>query len=160
MKRLEIERSPTGDQGTFGRFALPWASWARCSLELPWRDNHRGHSCIPEWSGIARLRPSTKWSPRGDGRLYGLVDVPGRDSILIHAATWAGDTELGWKADLLGCIAPGGRTGTLKPEGYPNPQACIFDSRKALTEFMALTEGEDLEVVVRWAPGAAPAVVA
>lgn len=159
MKRLELFRTRTGDTGTLGNLVLAERGKVWHSLELPWRDNHRGHSCIPGWRGVARLRPSTKWSPRTDGRLYGLVDVPGRDNVLIHAATWAGDADLGWKAELLGCIAPGMRFGQLTPPDFTRPQDCVIESRKALTELMDLLAGdEEIELSVKWDAGVEPAV--
>lgn len=159
MKDVGIIRSPTGDAGTFGAIMMPWANWQRPSLELPWRQNIRRRSCIlpapgDEVTYIATLRETTKWSPRPDGRLYGLLNVQGRTDIIIHAGTWAGDEDLEWKSDLLGCIAPGSRTGLLRPEGYTREQPCLLGSRAALTEFMALTEGDDLRIRIRWDAGA------
>jgi hypothetical protein len=64
------------------------------SIELPWRDNRRSVSCIPEGRYEIRKRFTEK---RGQHLL--VVDVPGRSGILIHPANDA-------QKELLGCIAP------------------------------------------------------
>lgn len=64
------------------------------SIELAWRNNQNKISCIPEGKYELRKRYTTK---RGWHLI--LVNVPGRQLILIHAAN---DTN----KELLGCIAP------------------------------------------------------
>lgn len=156
MKLVELQRSPSSPTGTFGRWYLPWLDRAWPSLELPWADNEPQHSCIVAGTFRGVLAPSSKWSPRADGRLYHIVDVPGRNLIKVHAATWAGDEREGWFAELLGCIAPGEQTSSLTPPGYKREQACILRSRAALREIMDLLEGDDIELKVSWDRGAEP----
>jgi len=64
------------------------------SVELPWLDNQRSISCIPEGRYELRRRFTDK-------RKFHLevLNVPGRDGILIHPANDA-------RKELLGCIAP------------------------------------------------------
>lgn len=64
------------------------------SIELPWRNNKRGISCIPE----GRYRLNTRIHPQ-KGKQLVLRAVPGRSGILIHAANDA-------LRELRGCIAP------------------------------------------------------
>lgn len=64
------------------------------SIELPWLDNHRRVSCIPE--GRYELR--RRFTEKHRHHLV-VMDVSGRDAILIHPANDA-------KKELLGCIAP------------------------------------------------------
>ena len=64
------------------------------SIELAWRNNQNKISCIPEGKYELRKRHTTK---RGWHLI--LVNVPGRQLILIHAANDANE-------ELLGCIAP------------------------------------------------------
>ena len=64
------------------------------TIELPWLGNQRNISCIPEGRYGLRKRFVEKF-----GLHLLVVDVPGRDWILIHPATDA-------KAQLKGCIAP------------------------------------------------------
>ena len=64
------------------------------AIELPWRNNRRNVSCIPE--GRYRL---SLYASRKFGRCLLVHDVPGRSGILIHPANDA-------SAELRGCIAP------------------------------------------------------
>jgi hypothetical protein len=64
------------------------------TIELPWKENKRRISCIPE--GRYELRK--RYTPRL-GKHFKLKDVPERSGILIHAANDA-------MKELKGCIAP------------------------------------------------------
>lgn len=64
------------------------------TIELPWFNNKRSISCIPE--GIYHL--VDRYSQRF-GRHLLVKDVPARDHILFHPANDA-------KRELRGCIAP------------------------------------------------------
>jgi hypothetical protein len=64
------------------------------TIELPWLENQKRISCIPEGEYILQKR----FSPKFKWHLH-LMNVPGRDLILIHPANDA-------KKELLGCIAP------------------------------------------------------
>lgn len=63
-------------------------------IELPWRDNQRQISCIPEGRYEIRKRSTQKWPDH----IY-VANVPNRSGILFHPANNA-DTQL------QGCIAP------------------------------------------------------
>ena len=81
---------PEGTQGV-----LEWNGTIVCyTIELPWLGNQRRISCIPEGEYILQKRFSLKFK----WHLH-LMNVPGRDLILIHPANDA-------KRELLGCIAP------------------------------------------------------
>ena len=106
---------PEGTQGV-----LEWNGTLICyTIELPWLGNQRRISCIPEGEYLLQKRfsPKFKWH-------FLLMDVPGRDLILIHPANDA-------KLELLGCIAP-----VTKHTGIGKGSA----SRKALEKLKALTE--------------------
>ncbi len=106
---------PEGTQGV-----LEWNGTLICyTIELPWLGNQRRISCIPEGKYILQLRfsPKFKWH-------FLLMDVPGRDLILIHPANDA-------KLELLGCIAP-----VTVHTGIGKGSA----SRKALEKLKALTK--------------------
>ena len=81
---------PEGTQGV-----IEWNGTIVCyTIELPWLGNQRRISCIPEGSYILQQRYSSKFK----WHLH-LMNVPGRDLILIHPANDA-------NKELLGCIAP------------------------------------------------------
>jgi hypothetical protein len=64
------------------------------TIELPWRNNMKLKSCIPE----GRYPLVLRYSPRHKNHLM-LKDIPGRTFILIHRANNAA-------IELKGCIAP------------------------------------------------------
>ena len=64
------------------------------SIELPWKNNQRNISCIPEGIYPMVLRRSRRFSEH-----LLIQDVPDRDFILIHPANDA-------RKELRGCIAP------------------------------------------------------
>ena len=106
---------PEGTQGI-----LEWNGTLICyTIELPWLGNQRRISCIPEGEYLLQLRysPKFKWH-------FLLLEVPGRDLILIHPANDA-------KLELLGCIAP-----VTKHTGIGKGSA----SRKALEKLKTLTK--------------------
>lgn len=64
------------------------------TIELPWLDNAKSVSCIPEGEYLLRRRYSTKFQWHIE-----VVDVKDRSVILLHSANNA-------KKELKGCIAP------------------------------------------------------
>ena len=64
------------------------------AIELPWLNNQRTISCIPEGEYTLRARNSAKF-----GHHLHVLDVKGRSLILIHPANDANH-------ELQGCIAP------------------------------------------------------
>src|SRR3546814_4982048 len=64
------------------------------AIELPWRNNRRNTSCIPEGRYRLGLFPSARLGMR-----ICVEGVPKRSGILIHAANDA-------VTELRGCIAP------------------------------------------------------
>lgn len=107
MKTATLHRLQEARCGTFGRLTLDGRGIC-FTLELGWRDNRNNVSCIPPG------RYEVEWikTPR-HGWCYHVKGVPGRFAILIHSANLAGDTTIGCKTHLLGCIAPGLKIGHL-----------------------------------------------
>jgi len=64
------------------------------TIELPWRENQRQVSCIPEGQYTVRLRCTKRF-----GRHLTVDRVPGRISILVHTFNNA-------LKESRGCIAP------------------------------------------------------
>jgi hypothetical protein len=142
VKRASLVREESTDEGTFGTLRLEGGPVLR-TTELPWRDNRPTISCIPPGVYRCEIVQSPKY-----GRVYGVLDVPGRSHILIHAANWAGDRAKGLHSDLLGCIAPGDSVGMLQP---PNGrmQRAVIGSKRALHDLMAWAGGEPFELTIR-----------
>lgn len=88
---MELELFRTYDpEGTNGELKLVVCN----TIELPWVQNQRNVSCIPEGRYELRKRFIKKF-----GLHLLVVDVPDRSWILIHPANDA-------KTQLKGCIAP------------------------------------------------------
>lgn len=141
LRRVTITRGPSSSAGTFGRIAF--GSEELHSVELPWRSNMTGKSCIP----VGSYRCEMVNSPRF-GRVYGVRDVPGRSNILIHAANFGGNTELGYDSDLLGCIAPAMSVGALQNRKGVDQQAGL-QSKRALQLLHEWGGGLPFELVIR-----------
>lgn len=100
---LVLRRVCHREDSTFG--VLLRRSYPVCvTLELPWRENKRGVSCVP--AGAYKL---TRHHSERFPNTWGLHNVPGRDAILIHVGNTPRDTE--------GCILVGTSFGTL--DGLP-----------------------------------------
>lgn len=73
------------------------------TLELPWKDNKRNISCIPE--GLYKIVKHK--SPKFGDCLY-LPDVPNRSEILVHSGNSVRDfvdsTGYKWKCESQGCL--------------------------------------------------------
>src|SRR6185312_11622998 len=82
------------------------------TIELPWKDNQTGISCIPEGTYNVKRRISAHLG----GHLI-LENVPKRDLILIHKANDA-------VKELRGCIAP---VSKLTGEGKGDASKAAFD---------------------------------
>jgi hypothetical protein len=99
------------------------------TLELPWHQNKRRHSCIP--TGVYRC-VSYYGSRFSD--VYQVYEVPGRDAILIHTGNTVDDIE--------GCILIGLSTGKLKNK------PAVLESRKALDVLHRLTKRQGFMLAI------------
>jgi hypothetical protein len=125
VRTLHLTRLEQSAAGTFG--ALVWDGYLLgLSLELPWRGNAQGISCIP--CGAYRLVRREEWSGAArHGHTYEVEGVPGRAGILIHPA----NTVL----ELEGCIAPGNAV------GYVNHRRGVVDSSAAFRRLRDALDG-------------------
>jgi hypothetical protein len=89
------------------------------TLELPWKENRRSISCIPEGDHLCRREAFTVKHPYPHFRLPNVV---GRSGILVHRITYV--------KDLRGCIGVGQAFGDLNGDGVPD----IVRSTMALQE--------------------------
>jgi len=112
---LELKRTyfPNGCNGSIYR----GETFICHTIELPWKDNHRSTSCIPE----GRYELQKRYSPKFKWHLI-VKGVEGRSVILVHPANDA-------LKELRGCIAP---VSTLTAEGKG------LLSKNALTRLMAV----------------------
>ena len=81
------------ENGTNGTIMLD-GEFICYSIELPWKNNTKRISCIPEGKYLLEKRRYPK-----HGEQIGIPQVLGREAILIHTANVA-------QKELQGCIAP------------------------------------------------------
>ena len=141
MKQVIIIRQPSTDQGTFG--FLYTEGFSCHTLELPWRDNKRGLSCIPEGE-----YPCVWHKSPSKGRVYHITGTEPRADILIHSANFAGDKTLGWQTHLEGCIALGYRRGVMDNK-FDKPQQAILVSKPAVNAFFSIMNKEPFKLTIR-----------
>jgi hypothetical protein len=103
------------------------------TIELPWLDNKRRVSCISE----GRYEVMKRYTEKHKDHLI-LMNVPGRDGILIHPANDA-------VRELMGCIAP---VTALTGEGKGIQSKAANDRVKALVE-LAFSKGERVFLTVK-----------
>ena len=133
IKEIPLYRITTGDQGTRG--LLIDRGFKCCTLELPWRNNKRNYSCIPDGIYDCKYVLSGKF-----GWCYHIQNVPNRNGILIHSGNLAGDRTKGFRTDSYGCILPGKYNGLLY-----NQQAVLV-SRTTLRRFISHMNNEDFRL--------------
>lgn len=92
---MKLVRDDQTDTRTLGTLRRADNSVVCQTLELPWRDNQHGVSCIPAGSYTATLR----FSPKHHRSLYWVDGVPDRDAIELHVGNTTADTD--------GCILLG-----------------------------------------------------
>ncbi len=138
MNRQQVFLIRTGfsDQGTNGMLVLN--DFNCFTLELPWRQNKTGISCIPQGKYTVIQRASPKY-----GKIYWVTEVPTRSYILIHSGNYAGDRSKGYKSHVRGCILLGQKMGTL------GGQKAVLNSRVTVNKFMRTTDMQpfDLHVI-------------
>jgi len=109
------------------------------TLELPWLDNQRNISCIPEGHYDVVPRTSKKY-----GNHLHVTGVEGRSLILIHPANYVGSKNpRTGHSDLRGCIAVGQRFGDINSDGIPE----ILNSKNTMKALMEVAkDGFILEI--------------
>lgn len=135
---ITINRFHSTVEGTVGKLKCPHLYFDCRTIELPWKDNQKNISCIPEGTYEAEHYLSES---RGD--TYKLKDVPGRTSILIHVGNWAGDISQGLKSDSEGCILLGQDVDRL------SSQLAVTQSRKTMKHFIEMTEKKPIIINIR-----------
>lgn len=136
MKTVVLKRSASEQWGTAGELATE--GFTCKTLELPYKRNIKGVSCIPvgEYECLVHISPKF-------GKCYEVVSVPNRGNILIHAGNFAGDLKLGYKTDSHGCILLGESFAVLEH------QNAITNSKKTIDAFHAFMDFQPFKLVIQ-----------
>lgn len=142
IRRPHIEGQPT--QGS-----LMWETAPNIlrhtmirTLELEWKDNAKGESCIPAGSYPMRYTMSNRFKRM----MWEVCDVPGRAGIRIHSGNYAGDKI----SSSEGCILPCQQWADINGDGVIDGAS----SKQALSELEAhLKPYQDtgLMLEIKWA---------
>lgn len=137
MTEARIVRVTRNSECTAGVFV--WRERAiAVTLELPWRENKRQWSCIPE--GVykcIKVKGRTLLSGEKLDETYEITNVPDRDGILFHIGNAPKDTK--------GCVLIAQNFGVVRDE-----QQMILNSRTGFAEWlkqMKYPENFNLEIV-------------
>ena len=104
------------------------------SLELPWKNNQKGVSCIPQNTYLCKKVKSPSKNKKIGGWVYLLMDVPGRSAVEIHIGNFAS----GIKVDTEGCILVGMRHTDINLDGIVD----IAESTEAMKAMLAVMPDE------------------
>lgn len=139
MKQVLLKRQQSSSQGTLGFIFSD--NFSCFTLELPWKQNQRKVSCIPNGRYTCVVRQSPKF-----GLVYHVQNVPGRSYILFHSGNWAGDKSKGYRSNVEGCILLGRYHGILRG------QKAVLVSRPAVTDFMLSLHNKPFELIIEGDP--------
>lgn len=122
MKLIRLDQNA---RGTYGILAEDDHKEVCHTLELPWRDNARGVSCIPAGTYTCQRRHSEHFQCE----VFEITGVPDRSDVLLHPANFT--------SELRGCVALGTSFADLNGDGVQDLAA----SRVAFKAFMELMRG-------------------
>lgn len=131
-----IWRKEYSDRQTTGVIRVnigPLLVFTSFTLELPWRNNENGRSCVP--AGFT-YRAHLLWSNAWKRDLYELIDVPGRSEVKIHPVNYVDG--------LRGCIALGKTLEDINGDGHVDSTR----SGIAVRDFHKALEGHQMIDVV------------
>lgn len=130
LKECYLSRKKQSPQkGTLGLLSIEKIEVCQ-TLELPWVDKDNNNisdkfvSCI----NTGRYLCVKRFAQHLGYEVFEITGVVGRDSILIHKASWL--------RDILGCVGLG------TSSGEESGQFRIYDSKKAFDRFMFLMKDE------------------
>ena len=122
---MKIKRIASRLDGTFGVLLGDGDEPFALTLELPWRNNEVGKSCIPAGTYTCKRVLSPKF-----GNTFEVTNVQGRSHILFHRGNVDDDTH--------GCILVG-----EKFESWADKSVSIQASAEGFKEFLFRLEGKD-----------------
>lgn len=102
------------------------------TLELTWKDNKKDVSCIPTGTYRMKRRFSDKY-----GQHWHILDVPGRDMILIHTGNF--------HSQIRGCVLVGMGLADINKDGYLD----VTESKVALERMNDILVDDEYELIIK-----------
>ena len=146
MNDIYLEREGSSPWGTAGTLMMG-DDWECKTLELPWRANARGKSCIPAGTYRMELRDSPRVESITKGRHprgWEVTSVHGRTHIMFHPGNWIRNSD--------GCILVGGRHSVIHDAAHGIDMPGVTSSQPTfdvLMERLAVAEAWDIHII--WA---------
>ena len=131
IQKVFIDRLWTSQQGTFG--ILSTDDFSCRTGELPWFNNARNVSCIPEGVYDCVLIRSRKF-----GQVFLVKEVKNRSGILFHSGNLSGSKRDGYRTHSYGCILLGKYYGAIRDQEavlYSKPTVRRFKNAIISKEF-------------------------
>jgi hypothetical protein len=120
MEEITLRRLATQGKQITGEIIRGGAVVAK-TIELEWKNNARRISCIPIGTYTVVKRTSNKY-----GNHFHLINVPGRDMILIHSGNYYSDS--------LGCIIVGSDHKDIDKDGLVD----VVNSKATLSRMFTI----------------------
>ena len=121
MLIVELLRTSCQPKQTLGNLSIDGKEICK-TLELPWLENKRRVSCIPEGEYTVVKRNSPKYKNH-----FHILEVPNRDWILIHHGNFY--------TDILGCILVGENHVDINRDGLLDVTNSVATMKKLNTIF-------------------------
>lgn len=121
MLIVELLRTSCQPKQTLGNLSVDGKEICK-TLELPWLENKRRVSCIPEGEYTVVKRNSPKYKNH-----FHILEVPNRDWILIHHGNFY--------TDILGCILVGENHVDINRDGLLDVTNSVATMKKLNTIF-------------------------
>lgn len=130
--KLQLQRDQPKPKGTTGRLSLDGTVFC-VTLEPPHPRYEPKFCCIPAGTYAVKI----DFSPRFQRPMPRVMDVPGREGILIHWGNYVEDTE--------GCILVGSSKSMIQGAA---PEPAVWDSRATFDKLYREIQGAQLGGVV------------
>jgi hypothetical protein len=127
IKREYKDKCTLGD----GSITMNGKTYKFKTLELPWKNNERRVSCIPEGEYFAIKHSSPKFK-----ECLWIQNVPSRSEILIHTGNFT--------RQILGCILPGTSHADIDKDGITD----VTESRVAMNNILNVMGSNQLVKVI------------
>jgi hypothetical protein len=133
MKTVLLRRFQSDSKQTLGTFTIFDTQDIFHCLELAWKDNKRGISCIPE----GEYQVDWTYSPKYKRKMYLVTNVTGRSGIRIHKGNYF--------TDIQGCILLGKDHTDINNDGYRD----VVSSGQSIKEFEDIMGGESFILKIK-----------
>lgn len=128
---IVIKRTTNEDKQTLG--TLQVQGFKCYTLELPWKQNKKGISCIPPGKYKVVKRFSEKY-----GNHLHILDVKGRSFILIHNGNY--------HTQIQGCILVGDSLTDINKDGYKD----VTNSTKTLEKLVNMLPSTGITLEIKY----------